>query len=272
MARVEVDVASYAAEGWVVVRSLLDADETAALQRATDELEAMAARFERDTAVGRVYFEVQSASGRKREPAVRPGALRKITSPSRAMPAFRALRESERIVQIIAALGVASARCVVDQVNPKAAVVGTGFPFHQDAAFLHGVARRDLEAFGGVNVVVALDPADARNGGFTVLGGTHEGGLVEGQFRYDASQSLEHRFDASRRAVPTLAPGDAVFFSPWLAHGSGPNRSDRRRRLATLWFVGSGSVGAGSMREAPPEPRSSEFDDSAGSIGSAVSK
>ncbi|MEZ4331950.1 MAG: phytanoyl-CoA dioxygenase family protein [Myxococcota bacterium] len=255
-AGVEVDVASYAAEGWVVVRSLLDAAEMAALQRATDALEARAASFMRDTTVGRVYFEVQSASGRKREPAVRPGALRKITSPSRLMPAFRALRESERITRIIAALGVASPRCVVDQVNPKAAVIGTGFPFHQDAPFLHGVARRDLEAFGGVNVVVALDPTDARNGGFTVLGGTHESGLVEGQFRYDASQSLEHRFDASRRAVPALAPGDAVFFSPWLAHGSGPNRSDRRRRLATLWFVGSARTVEAS--DGRPDPQSIE--------------
>lgn len=236
---IEVDVASYADAGFVVVRAVVDAEAVAALQAATDALETMASTFVRDTAVGRVYFEVQSASGRKREPAAHPGALRKITSPSKAEPAFRALRENREIVAIIAALGVGSARCVVDQVNPKAARHGTGFPFHQDAAFLHGVAQRDLERFGGVNVVVALDAADADNGGFTVLGGTHRSGLVEGQHRYDASQSLEHRFDASRRAVPSLEPGDAVFFSPWLAHGSGPNRSERRRRIATLWFVGS---------------------------------
>jgi phytanoyl-CoA hydroxylase len=236
----DVDASFYAREGWVVVRSLLDAEAIAALQRATDALEAMAADFVRDRAVGRVYFEVQSESGRKREPAVLPGALRKITSPSKAEPAFRALREDGRIVEVAAALGVASARCVVDQVNPKMPVHGSGFPFHQDAAFLHGVALRDLERFGGVNVVIALDAADAHNGGFTVLGRTQASGLVPGQYRYDASQTLEHRFDTTYRAIPALAPGDAVFFSPWLAHGSGPNRSERRRRLATLWFVGSG--------------------------------
>lgn len=238
---IEVDVAAYEAEGYVVVRSLLDAATTDDLQRATDELEAIAASFERDCAVGRVYFEVQSASGRKREPAIFPGALRKITSPSKSMPVFRALRRDERILAVIATLGIGSARCVVDQVNPKLAVHGSGFPFHQDAAFLHGVAVRDLGAFGGVNVVVALDPADDENGGFTVLGRTHRSGLVPGQYRYDASQTLEQRFDASRRVVPSLAPGDAVFFSPWLAHGSGPNPSPRRRRLVTLWFVGSGA-------------------------------
>ncbi len=239
MVRIELDAASYAADGYLVVRSLVDAETTATLQQATDELEAVAAGFDRDRSVGRVYFEVQSASGRKREPAVLPGALRKITSPSRSSPAFRALREDRRIVEVIAALGVASPRCVVDQVNPKVPVHGTGFPFHQDAAFLHGVALRDLEAFGGMNVVLALDAADVHNGGFAVLAGTHRSGLVAGQYRYDASQTLEERFDGSRRTVPALAPGDAVFFSPWLAHGSGPNRSERRRRMATLWFVGS---------------------------------
>jgi len=236
---IAIDAASYAREGWTVVRSLLDAETVTALQRATDELESVSAAFVRDRAVGRVYFEVQSASGRKREPAVFPGALRKITSPSKAKPAFRALREDARIRAVAAALGVSAARCVVDQINPKLPVHGSGFPFHQDAAFVHGVALCDLEAFGGVNVVLALDAADADNGGFTVLGRTHASGLVPGQYRYDASQTLEQRFDASRRAVPALAPGDAVFFSPWLAHGSGPNRSERRRRMATLWFVGS---------------------------------
>lgn len=239
MVAIEVDVASYAREGFLVVRSLLDAETVEALQQATDELEAMAATFVRDSAVGRVYFEVQSASGRKREPALFPGALRKITSPSKASPRFRALRESEHLVEVATMLGIPSARCVVDQINPKLPLHGSGFPFHQDAAFLHGVALRDLEKFGGVNVVVALDPADANNGGFTVLARTHTSGLVPGQYRYDASQTLEQRFDTTHRFVPALTPGDAVYFSPWLAHGSGPNRSERRRRMATLWFVGS---------------------------------
>lgn len=234
-----VDTATYVREGWVVVRSLLETDTIEALHRATDALEAVAADFDRDRAVGRVYFEVQSASGRKREPALFPGALRKITSPSKAEPAFRALRNDARLLAVAGALGIPSARCVVDQVNPKLPLHGSGFPFHQDAAFLHGIALCDLERFGGINVVVALDAADAENGGFTVLGRTQTSGLVPGQYRYDASQTLEHRFDTSHRAIPALAPGDALFFSPWLAHGSGPNASQRRRRLATLWFVGS---------------------------------
>ncbi len=234
----DVDSASYHADGFVVVRSLVTEKFIHELQRATDEFEAAAAAFVVDTAIGKVFFEVQSESGRKREAAVFPGALRKITSPSKSSPAFQKLRMHSAIVDVIAALGVARPRCVVDQVNLKVPLHGTGFPFHQDVAFLHGDALRDLHENGGVNVVVAIDEADEDNGGFVVLGGTHHKKVALGQHRYDASQTYDERFDQSGRACPALAPGDAVFFSPWLGHGSGPNRSTRRRRLATLWFVG----------------------------------
>ena len=49
-------------------------------------------------------------------------------------------------------------------------------------------------------------------------------------------------FDESKRVVPALEPGDAVFFHPLLAHGSGPNESERRRRIATLWYVSRGET------------------------------
>lgn len=236
---VDVDAGSYDRDGFVVVRSVVDEKTIAALQAATDALEAVAAEFVVDTAVGKVFFEVQSASGRKRETAVAPGALRKITGPSKSQPAFQRLRTDKRVVDVVAALGVAGGRCVVDQVNLKHPLVGTGFPFHQDAAFLHGDALRDLHACGGVNVVVALDAADADNGGFVVLGGTHKSGLSGGQYGYDTSTTNAGKFDESGKVAPSLQPGDAVFFSPWLAHGSGVNASPRRRRLVTLWFVGT---------------------------------
>lgn len=240
---IAIDTDAWAADGFVVVRGLLDARTVTALQAATDVLEAAGRDFVESTAVGRVFYEVQSASGRKREPAVSPGAFRKITGPSKSTgpggAAFVRLRGDPRVVEVVTALGVRHARCVVDQVNFKHPRVGTPFPFHQDSAFLHGDAKQAVLAYGGVNVVVALDAADAGNGGFIVLGGTHTQGEHDGQHGYDTSTMAEDRFDGSRRQTPSLQPGDAVFFHPHLAHGSEPNRSERRRRLVTLWFVGS---------------------------------
>ena len=152
----------------------------------------------------------------------------------------------------------------------------TPFPLPpQDASFLHGHAMTALEQFGGAdsdsdsdswsppqsaaprrqltaavapgvagaNSVVALDPSDAGCGGFEVLGRTHGGCLQNLRGRYDTGSDNAGLFDASHRACPALAPGDALFFHPMLAHGSGPNASGRRRRIATLWYVGGHADG-----------------------------
>ena len=86
-----------------------------------------------------------------------------------------------------------------------------------------------------------MDRSDPANGGFTVLGRTHEGGDMTRETRdsYDTSGDGEASvFDVSHLACETLEPGDGIFFHPLLAHGSGSNVSDRQRRIATLWYVG----------------------------------
>lgn len=234
----DADRARLRADGYLVVRGLLDAAALEQLQRATDALEAQARDLVHDARVRGVFFEMQSASGRKREPAVQPGALRKITGPSRGSAAFAQLRRAPAVLTLLEACGLRAPRCVVDQVNLKHPGTGTGFPYHQDLAFLHGDAQRDARRFGGLNAVIALDEADAGNGGFTVLGGTHTNGLMRDQHGYDTSTMNEGVFDERGKDTPSLRPGDAVLFHPLLAHGSGPNVSARRRRLITLWFVG----------------------------------
>ena len=57
----------------MVVRRLVDEKLVSELQLATDELEEEAAGIETSVRDRGVFFEVQSASGRKGEPAVAPG-------------------------------------------------------------------------------------------------------------------------------------------------------------------------------------------------------
>lgn len=225
-------------EGWLLVPRLLEPAKVEALLAATSDLERAAAHFEKDTRVRRVFFQVQSVSGRKGEPAIFPGALRKITSPSSGQPAFDRLRRDPKVLAALESCGLVAPQCLVDQVNLKLPGVGSGFPFHQDESFLFGDALRRVQRFGGVNLVIALDPMDAENGGFEVLGRTHRGALLD--VAYDTSARNAGLFDESRRVLAPLSPGDALLFHPRLAHGSGPNRSARPRRLITLWFGGGG--------------------------------
>lgn len=226
----------YQREGWLLVPRLLERDKIEALLAATSDLERAAAELERDTRVRRVFFQMQSESGRKGEPAIFPGALRKITSPSSGQPAFDRLRRDPKVLAAVESCGLVLPQCLIDQVNFKLPRVGTGFPFHQDESFLFGDALRRVQRFGGVNLVIALDPSDAENGGFEVLGRTHTGALLDAT--YDTSTTNAGLFDESRRVLAPLSPGDALLFHPRLAHGSLPNRSDRTRRLITLWFGG----------------------------------
>jgi ectoine hydroxylase-related dioxygenase (phytanoyl-CoA dioxygenase family) len=227
-------------EGWLLAPRLLDRSTLDDLLAATAELEQTAARFERDTLVRRVFFQMQSSSGKKGERAIFPGALRKITSPSSGHPAFDRLRRDSRVLAASERCGVAAPQCLVDQVNFKLPRVGSGFPYHQDESFLFGDALRRVRQFGGVNLVIALDPADAENGGFEVLARTHRAGLLD--VKYDTAAMNPGLYDESRRVLAPLLPGDALLFHPRLAHGSGPNPSDRPRRLITLWFGGGGPL------------------------------
>lgn len=225
-------------EGWLFVPQFIDEGMVKALLRASQVLEASAATLERDTVVRGVGYEVQSASGRRGEPAVFPGALRKIAFPSKGQHLFADLRRDRGVLGALAQLGLEAPKCLVDQVNFKLPRLGTGFPFHQDAHFVVGATQGRLERHGGLNLVIALDPADASNGGFVVLGRTHTSGLKE--FPYDHTSMNEGIFDETHRTLVAMQPGDAVLFHPLLAHGSGRNESDRPRRIITMWFRGGG--------------------------------
>lgn len=232
----EAPRAIFEREGWLFVPGLLEPAKVESLLAATAELVREAAHFERDTLVRRVFFQVQSASGKKGEPAIFPGALRKITSPASGKPAFDRLRRDPAVVAAVESCGLVAPQCLIDQVNLKLPRVGSSFPYHQDESFLFGDALRRVRQFGGVNLVIALDPADADNGGFEVLGRTHQQGLLD--VPYDTSALNAGLFDESHRVLLPMAPGDALLFHPRLAHGSGYNRSVRPRRLITLWFGG----------------------------------
>lgn len=235
--------ATFEREGWVLVPQLLDAATVATLQGATQRLEHAAAGLMRDTLVKGVFYEMQTRSGRKGDPAVHAGALRKITSPSKGQPAFARLRVDDRVLRGVENCGLSAPRCLIDQVNFKLPQVGTCFPYHQDERFLIGEALQRVQRWGGVNLVIALDTSDPSNGGFEVLGRTHLGGITDDP--YDASSMNSGVFDETYRTLPTLLPGDALLFHPRLAHGSGPNLSPASRRLVTLWYGGGERAAAG---------------------------
>jgi phytanoyl-CoA hydroxylase len=230
----------YDRDGWALVPRFLTPGEVEALRSASDELASKGAHLVADAEIDGARYQVQTASGRRGETAIAPGVLRKITFASSASEEVALLRNDRRVLKLLETVGVTSPRWIVDQINLKAPRVGTGFPWHQDAAFVAWQQRDAIAKYGGANLVIALDRADEVNGGFEVLSGTHAGGAVK--FDYDTSDTNAGIFDESRRTLIPLDPGDAVVFHPHLAHGSGPNPSPLPRRLVALWFIGAPAI------------------------------
>jgi ectoine hydroxylase-related dioxygenase (phytanoyl-CoA dioxygenase family) len=236
-------------DGWALVQRFITPGEVEALRRASDDLARKGAHLTADAEIDGARYQVQTASGRRGEAAIAPGALRKITFASSDSLEVAILRNDRRVLNLVESVGVTSPRWIVDQINLKVPRVGTGFPWHQDAAFVAWQQRDAIAKFGGANLVIALDRADEVNGGFEVLSGTHVNGALH--FDYDTSDTNAGVFDETRRTLIPLDPGDAVVFHPHLAHGSGPNRSPLPRRLVALWFIGAPAI---TSRRPPGDP------------------
>jgi ectoine hydroxylase-related dioxygenase (phytanoyl-CoA dioxygenase family) len=225
----------YREEGYVLLPGLFGANTVCRLREAAATVAAAGAELRSDTTLRGVRYIVQSATGRMNAEAVQAGVFRKIMFPHKDNSVFQSFKGDERIREALRLLGVGSPICVLDQINLKVAEIGTGFPWHQDAHFLAPPHQASILNHGGANLVIALDEADASNGAFEVLAGSHAQGPLT--FAYDTGSCNDGLFDESRRALIAMQPGDAVFFHPYLLHGSAANRSEKPRCLLTYWFV-----------------------------------
>lgn len=227
---------SFETDGYAVVPGFLEPALVERLRVAVQEILALGAELTQDTIIRGVRFQMQSASGRAGDPPLGPGVFRKVMFGHKVNAELRAFLKADRRMQrAVAELGIANPSCVLDQINFKSPRVGTGFPWHQDAHFVPPNRQAAIAAHGGANIVIALDAADESNGAFEVVAGSHRLGPLD--FAYDTGDQNERAFDLEGRRVLPMQPGDAVFFHPYLLHGSGPNRSERPRCMLTYWFI-----------------------------------
>ena len=104
---------------------------------------------------------------------------------------------------------------------------GGGFAAHQD---MQAGWQRYAPYF--LTALVAIDAADAANGGLEIAVNWRGGGLVGRDWTpLDETETAALDF----QPVAT-APGDAVFFDCFVPHRSGPNLSARPRRVLYVTY------------------------------------
>jgi ectoine hydroxylase-related dioxygenase (phytanoyl-CoA dioxygenase family) len=87
--------------------------------------------------------------------------------------------------------------------------------------------------------MVTLDDADASNGCFRLIPGSHRRGMLPGRQGEGVLGPLfthPDHFDEQGAVAAEAPAGSLVFFSPHSVHGSLPNHSDRPRRALVLTY------------------------------------
>ena len=137
------------------------------------------------------------------------------------------------------------------KLNFKHPRVGSDFGWHQDAPYwIHD--SEHVEKLP--NVMVLFDDANADNGCFRVIDGSHRAGCLPG---CEDGRQLQGFYthpdcvDESAQVLIEAPAGSAIFFDPHIVHGSGANESDFPRRAIIITYqpTGFAALKSGRVRE-----------------------
>ena len=137
------------------------------------------------------------------------------------------------------------------KLNFKHPRVGSGFGWHQDAPYwIHDSDHVEKLP----NAMVLFDDANADNGCLRVIDGSHLAGCLPG---CEDGRQLQGFYthpdcvDESAQVLIEAPAGSAIFFDPYIVHGSGANLSDSPRRAIIITYQPAGftALKSGRVRE-----------------------
>jgi ectoine hydroxylase-related dioxygenase (phytanoyl-CoA dioxygenase family) len=202
-------------DGFVVVRGMFDAAEMKRLARWTDEVEG----YPETAGKFMMYFEKSLKNGSDR-------LLNRLENFYPYHDGFRALFDGAKLRGAVSELIGEDAVLFKDKINFKMPG-GDGFKPHQDQQ-----AGWSAYADFFVTALVSIDEATLENGCLELVAGYHDKGLVGEEWK---PISDEQNAAMQPVAYPTK-PGDVVFFDSYAPHGSGPNMTDRKRRVLYVTY------------------------------------
>ncbi|MEO0601414.1 MAG: phytanoyl-CoA dioxygenase family protein [Myxococcota bacterium] len=218
-----------AEQGYAVARGVLSGDDVEAIAEAFAGLADLARSLPGTCDVRGSRFVLDAD----------PFRLRRIVWCGGAAPVLGRYGEDPRILRLAAtALGRPDLVQIIQQAHYKLPGDGVDFAWHQDASNRrYGREFDDVDGRGAfVQVVVAVDAMDADNGGLQVIPGSHRAGFLA-----DPDTGALPPVNPDDAVAPSLEPGDALLFGPFLVHGSAPNHSTRPRRLFIQGYAAPGA-------------------------------
>ena len=212
------EVEAYRRDGYLVVPDVLTARELGQLQEIIDVWVVQAANVDTHTDL----YDLEPSHTRA-QPRVR-----RLKTPHRHHPAFRALPRHPKVLAILTRLIGPNLRLHGSKLNIKAPGYGSPVEWHQDWAF-YPHTNDDLLAIG-----VMLDDMDLENGPAMFVPGSHRGPVYDHHSDGVFCGAIDPKAIAPeiQKAVPlTGRAGSMSFHHVRLLHGSALNTSNRRRQL-----------------------------------------
>jgi phytanoyl-CoA hydroxylase len=247
------ELARYHEQGFLVRRGVFNRADLAAIGQASETLVAdlLALRRTEKFEVGSYLFERQweLEVNVKFEPDD-PDLIQGIEPCAHLSPGLKALGEDRRLTEPAKdAIGEPGVSPFTEKLNVKRAHRGGRYVLHQDFPYWERFAPTARKI---VTAMISLDDATVANGCLEAAPGSH----LEGQQRlrdvegFGALEMDEAAFDISRLKPIETKAGDVVFFGPFLAHRSLPNRSEVDRRALLYSFQPAGNPTARELHRA----------------------
>ena len=208
-------MATFRRDGFVLVRALLDAEETARLVAWTEEVQA----WPKTPGKYMMYFEDSLLEPGKR-------VLNRLENFYPHHRGFEELMDGEALKGRVAGLLGEEAVLFKDKINFKLPG-GDGFEPHQDQQAGWGAYAPFF-----ITVLVSIDEATVGNGCLEVVAGRHKEGLIGAEWTPLGEEEIS---DMDFVAL-TTRPGDAVFFDCHVPHRSKANLSRHMRRVLYLTY------------------------------------
>jgi ectoine hydroxylase len=204
-------IADFMRDGYLIIRKLLNAEETC--------LALTAAR--QDEAIRENKMDVIDTQGRSTH-------LSLWNHP--ADDIYGAIGRCRRVVDAMEQLLSDEVYHYHSKLSAKQPKVGGAWEWHQDYGYWYqnGCLLPDM-----ASVFIALDPATRENGCLQLLKGSHRMGRIEhGRFGSQTGadpERVEAAIQRMERVYCEMEPGDAIFFHGNTLHSSDANLSDKPR-------------------------------------------
>ena len=248
-------VAHYRREGFAVLRGVFAPSEIEAIRAAADRVHAEAMAHGRSFRHGNLFYRVEDAGGETTVPIVQ--------WPSYRHSALDAVRLDRRMAILLEPLIGRDVKQIINQIHWKRRGAGGDFAWHQDSRFREPRSAYRNLGTSYVQTGLALDAHEPASGCMRFVPGSHVWGdldldrstdVLGGTMSDDALESAG--LSANGIVDVRLEPGDLALWSPYLVHGSGPNRAPHRRRLYINGYVRADDCDRGewAFRDGEPVP------------------